>query len=279
MSVRTEAPAELSNPGPVLLWGNSPNGWKCTYLLQGLKEEGSIPDYTAIDVDLQRGEQFQPWFRDLNPNSKMPVLVDNRPGKKPITVFESASILLYLARAYDQKFSFSFEDDNLHSEMMSWIIWAQSGQMNFFFRYSAGPRNTQAIERFTTETSRLYQVLDDHLSGKHTGRKRDYIVEDKFSLADMVAEPWIRCAFWGGLSLDDYPALQAWIDRIEALPFIQAALKVPIQDLVTRIKSNPDLERQIMENMRKLKEEQAAKEKEEKEEKERQEKAAEAAQE
>ncbi|GAA5827380.1 hypothetical protein JCM11251_003787 [Rhodosporidiobolus azoricus] len=269
MSARTTAPAELSNPGPVVLWGNSPNGWKVTYLLQGLKEAGCIPDYTAIDVDLQRGEQFQPWFLALNPNAKMPALRDNREDKS-VDVFESASILLYLARRYDTQFKFSFEDEDLHAEMMSWIIWTQSGlgpnqgQMNHFFRYSSGPRLPYAIDRFTTETKRLYQVLDDHLSGKLTGRKRDFIVGDKFSLADMTAEPWTRCAFWGGLSLDDYPSVQAWIDRIEAIPFVQAALKVPVQDLVTRVKSNPDLERQIMENMRKLKEEQA-KEKEEEE--------------
>jgi len=68
--LRTSAPSELSNPGLVLLWGNSPNGWKITYALQGLKESGQIPDYTVVQVFLQKDEQFQEWFVKLNPNSE-----------------------------------------------------------------------------------------------------------------------------------------------------------------------------------------------------------------
>lgn len=125
-------------------------------------------------------------------------------------------------------------------------------------------------------------VLDDHLSGKLDGESKEYLVGGKFSLADMCAQPWYlpsfilsspcaltlhldrtRAAFWGGLKIGDYPSVLAWHDRINALPVVQTALKVPVQDLVTRVKSTPGLEQEIMERMRKQKEENARKRAEE----------------
>ncbi|GAA6010041.1 hypothetical protein JCM10207_007531 [Rhodosporidiobolus poonsookiae] len=260
---RTDAPAELTNPGLVLLWGNSPNGWKITHYLQALKEAGCIPDYTAVEVFLQNNEQFEPWFRKINPNSKMPALIDNREGKKPLHIWESASILLYLSKTYDTKGLYWFaEDDDLQTEMLNWIFFFQGGvgpmqgNANHFFRYS-GERIPYATDRFINETKRLYQVLDDHLSGKDDGIKKDWLVGDKYTLAEMTGQPWIRCHFWCGISLDPYPSLAAWVARVDAIPSVQAALKVPQQDLVTRIKSNPDLERQIMQAMRQRQEEDA----------------------
>ncbi|GAA5875331.1 hypothetical protein JCM8547_003206 [Rhodosporidiobolus lusitaniae] len=269
MPIRTEAPPELFNPGLVLLWGNSPNGWKCTYLLQALKETGAIPDYTAVDVDLQNGEQFQPWFVAVNPNSKMPALIDNRQGMKPINVWESASILLYLTKTYDTKGEFWFaNDEDLQTELVNWLFFTQSnvgpqqGQTNHFYRYS-GQKIDYAIERFTTETYRLYQVLDDHLSGAKDAVKKEWIVGGKATTADFCCQPWIRCHFWGGLSLDAYPSLAAWVHRVESLPYVKNALTVPKQDLVTIIKANPDIERQIMERMKAQREENERKKREE----------------
>ncbi|BGP41207.1 Glutathione S-transferase 2 [Rhodotorula kratochvilovae] len=258
---RSEIPAELSNPGLVLLFGHSPNGWKCTYLLEALKQAGAIPDYTVCEVYLQGGqggEQFKPWFKAINPNSKMPALIHNRPDKPPLKVFESASILLYLARTFDKGFKFHFEDDDLEQEMLDWVFWTQAnlgpnqGNANHFYRYS-DERHQYSTDRFITETKRLYQVLNDHLAGK------EYLVGGKLSLADMCAEPWVRCHFWCGIPIAPYPHLEAWHDRIERLPVILEALKVPSQDLVTRIKNDPALEARIMEGMRKKKEEEREK--------------------
>ncbi|GAA5980782.1 hypothetical protein JCM11641_002650 [Rhodosporidiobolus odoratus] len=261
-SFRTAAPTELSNSGLVLLWGNSPNGWKPTYLLEALRQDGAVPEYTVIQVDLLKGEQFQDWFIKVNPNSKMPALLHNREdGKKPLRVFESANILLYLADKFDKAYKYHFENEDLEVEMKSWVFWSQAnlgpiqGQVNHFTRYAAVEPQTYSINRFNTECHRIYKVLEDHLAGKHDDEVKDWVVGGKLSLADMVIQPWVRCHFWGGISLETYPSIQAWLNRVEALPVIQAALQVPVQDLVTRVKSDPNFEKAIMERMKKDREE------------------------
>ncbi|BGP57289.1 Glutathione S-transferase 2 [Rhodotorula sphaerocarpa] len=228
---RTTAPAELSAPGLVLLYGSTPNGWKCTYALEILKQAGLVQGYTVCEVYLQKGEQFQPWFKEVNPNSKMPALIDNRPNKKPAYVWESASILRYLERTYD----------------------TQKGQLNHFYRY-ADVKIPLAEKRYRDEVDRLYKVLDAHLEG------RQYLVGDKLSYGDITAQPWVRCAFWAAVDLAEYPNVQAWHDRIEQTPVILDALKIPSQDLVTRVKNDPELEARITAAMEKRKAE--AKEKE-----------------
>ncbi|GAA5917668.1 hypothetical protein JCM5296_007443 [Sporobolomyces johnsonii] len=256
---RTEAPAELSNPGLVLLYGDTPNGWKITYALNSLKEAGAIPDYTVVPVFLQTDEQFNDWFIKINPNSRMPALIDNRADKPPIHIWESASILLYLARTYDTAFNYHFEDDDLHQEMLNFMFFIQAGlgpmqgQANHFYRY-APVTIDYAVDRYQNETKRLYGVYEDHLSGKHDGKQKEFLVGDKLSYADFCTQPWLRPHFWAGLSLDPFPHLKAYMDRVEAVPSIANALKVPDVDLVTKIKNNPDLERQIMERMKKARE-------------------------
>ncbi|GAA5926712.1 glutathione S-transferase family protein [Sporobolomyces koalae] len=261
--LRTEAPSELSNPGLVCVWGNSPNGWKICYALEALKQAGAIPDYTAVNVFLQKGEQFQEWFIKLNPNSKMPVLIDNRPNKPPLHVFESGAILQYLARVYDKEYLYTFEDDDLFQEMLNWIhlvqanLGPQQGQLNHFSRYTQ-VKCDYSHDRFRTEVNRIYGVYEKHLAS------RSWLVGDKPSYADMCTQPWFRVAFWASLDLEPFPNVRAYIDRVESLPFVQKALQVPEQDLVTRIKSNPKLEQEIMERMKKEMEvrEQEAKERE-----------------
>ncbi|KAG0653773.1 glutathione S- transferase, nitrogen catabolite repression regulator [Rhodotorula mucilaginosa] len=242
---RTAAPPELSTPGLVLLYGSTPNGWKCTYALEILKQAGAIQGYTVCEVYLQNGEQFQPWF------PKMPALIDNRPnGQPPIHVWESASILRYLEKTYDSRHLLGFEDPDLDTQMNNWIFWVQGslgpmqGQLNHFYRY-AETKIPLAEKRYRDEVERLYKVLDSHLEG------REYLVGDKLSYADITAQPWIRCHFWAGVPLSPsiYPHLLKWHNRIEHLPVILDALKVPSQDLVTRIKNDPELEARITKAM------------------------------
>ncbi|GAA5987236.1 hypothetical protein JCM10908_001871 [Rhodotorula pacifica] len=265
---RSLPPPELSNSGLVLLYGSTPNGWKCTYALEVLKQAGRIEGYTVCEVYLQNGEQFQDWFKEINPNSKMPALIDNRPnGASPIYVWESASILRYLARTYDYTSPrvLGFEEPDLETQMDNWIFWTQGGlgpmqgQLNHFYRYAEVPQPI-AEKRYRDEVERLYKVLDTHLEG------REYLVGDKLSYADVCAQPWIRCHFWAGLSTaylqSTYPSLLAWHDRIDSLPVILDALKIPSQDLVTRVKQDPELEGRIMEGMRKKREEAQRKAKE-----------------
>ncbi|GAA5948878.1 hypothetical protein JCM3765_003939 [Sporobolomyces pararoseus] len=253
---RTDCPAEFKEKeGLVLAYGNSPNGWKCCCALQALDEAGLLPNgFTAVPVFLQKDEQFTDWFTSYNPNSKMPFLVDNRPGKKPLVVFESGAILEFLARVYDKEHLYSFEDGDLYQEMINWIhlcqanLGPQQGQLNHFSRYTE-VKCDYSHERFRAEVLRIYSVYDKHLS------TRTYLVGDKLSFADFCTQPWMRVLFWASVDIDQFPSVAAYVKRIEELPLIQRALKVPEQDLVTRVKSNPDLERQIMERMKKAREE------------------------
>jgi hypothetical protein len=109
--------------------------------------------------------------------------------------------------------------------------------------------------RFRTEVLRIYSVYEKHLS------TRTFLVGDKLSYADFCTQPWMRTLFWASVDIDQFPNVKRYCEMIENLPVIQRALKIPEQDLVTRVKTNPDLERQIMERMKKAREE---KEKEEK---------------
>ncbi|GAA6015623.1 hypothetical protein JCM11491_007177 [Sporobolomyces phaffii] len=255
--LRTDAPKELSNRGLVLAFGQSPNGWKCTMALQALEEAGALPDgFTIVPVYLQNDEQFQDWFVERNPNSKMPFLIDNRRDKDPLVVFESGAILQYLARVYDKRFLYTFEDDDLFQDMINWIhlcqanLGPQQGQLNHFSRYTQVECD-YSHERFRAEVLRIYGVYDRHLA------TRTFLVGDKLSYADFCTQPWMRTLFWAAVELDEFPNVKRYVEMIEKIPVIERALKVPEQDLVTRVKSNPDLERQIMERMRKGREEKA----------------------
>ncbi|GAA5917667.1 hypothetical protein JCM5296_007442 [Sporobolomyces johnsonii] len=244
-------PEKLKAPGLVLLVSQTPNGGKPVYYLEELKAAGAIKGYEHIDISLSKNEQKEDWFLAVNPNGRIPALLDNREGKKPIKVWESASILLYLARNYDKDYLFHFEDDDLHQEMLNWIFFLQGGvgpmqgQANHFFRYA--PEKIQyGIDRYQNETRRLYGVYEDHLAGKKDGEKKEWLVGGKFSIADMTSQPWIRMSSWAGVSLDPFPLLKDWVERIDARPAIQSALKIPEQDLMTKMKKDPALEESIM---------------------------------
>lgn len=97
-------------------------GNKPVYLLEELKALGKIPDYTFIPVSFGKNEQKSDWFEAVNPNGRIPALLDNREGKKPIKVWESASILLYIAKTYDTDATFHFKDEDLQTELLNWIF-------------------------------------------------------------------------------------------------------------------------------------------------------------
>ncbi|BGP56425.1 Glutathione S-transferase 2 [Rhodotorula sphaerocarpa] len=246
-----KGPKELKNKGLVLLTAQTPNGNKPAYLLEELKAVGAISGYSFIPTSFKDNEQKSEWFEAVNPNGRIPALLDNREGKEPLRVFESAAILMYLAKAYDTDFHFHFKDDDLETEMISWIFFIQGGvgpmqgQANHFFRY-APEKIPYGIERYQNETKRLYGVYEDHLTGKKDGVKKEWLVGGKYSLADMSTEPWIRSAGWAGVDINEFPALKAWMLRIEDRPATIAALKIPEQDMRTRMKEDPDLEKKVI---------------------------------
>ncbi|GAA5875335.1 hypothetical protein JCM8547_003207 [Rhodosporidiobolus lusitaniae] len=248
-----KGPDTLQKPGLVFLTAQTPNGNKVIYLAEELKAIGAITGYEVVPTSFAKNEQKSEWFEAVNPNGRIPALIDNRSGKKPINVWESASILLYLTKTYDTKGEFWFpNDEDLQTELLNWLFFLtggvgpMQGQANHFFRY-APEQIEYGITRYQNETKRLYQVYEDHLSGKKDGIKKDWLVGGKYTIADQATQPWIRFSDWAGVSLEPFPNVQAWVDRIEERPATQAALKVPEQDMKTKIKSDPELEKKIQE--------------------------------
>ncbi|GAA5944216.1 hypothetical protein JCM10213_004101 [Rhodosporidiobolus nylandii] len=248
-----KGPEALRKPGLVFLVAQTPNGNKPLYMAEELKASNQLKDYEVIPTSFSKNEQKEPWFEAVNPNGRIPALRDNREGKQPINVWESASILLYLAKTYDLQGKFWFKDDeDLQTELLNWIFFIQGGvgpmqgQANHFYRY-APEKISYGIERYQNESARLYGVYESHLSGAKDGEKKEYLVGGKYTIADMCTQPWIRMAIWAGVDIEPFPHLKAWVERIEQRPATQAALKVPEQDMLSKIKGNPEEAKRLAE--------------------------------
>jgi len=228
--------SEPSNGAKLMLWtAGTPNGYKPSIFLEELKAVYGI-DYDFRGLKFSENEQKQEWFLKINPNGRIPALTDYNVSP-PHNVFESAAILLWLAERYDTKHEFSFEDPIKRSETLQWMFFAHGGvgpmqgQANHFFRY-APEKIPYGIKRYIDETKRLYSVLEDRLSGRwEGGNKRDYLVGDgkgKYTIADINVFPWVRMWSWSGVdSLDQFPNLAAWIDRLAAREGVKKGLEVP----------------------------------------------------
>ncbi|MDQ3269804.1 MAG: glutathione S-transferase N-terminal domain-containing protein [Pseudomonadota bacterium] len=189
----------------------TPNGHKITLFL----EEAQLP-YRIVPVNIGRGQQFEPDFLRISPNNRMPAIVDHAPadGGEPIPVFESGAILLYLA---DKIRRFVPQDLRGRNVALQWLFWQMgglgpmAGQNHHFNRY-APEKLPYAIERYIKETSRLYGVLDKHLSDG-----REFIAGD-YSIADMACYPWIVAHEYQQQNMADFPHLKRWFERIQVRP-------------------------------------------------------------
>ena len=198
----------------VYYW-TTPNGHKVTMFL----EEAGI-EYALKPVNIGKGDQFDPDFLKISPNNKIPAIVDHEPadGKKPISVFESGAILLYLAGKTGK---FIPADLRGQVECLEWVMWQMGGLgpmlgQNHHFAMYAPEKIPYAIERYTKETNRLYAVLDKRLSG------RPFILGKQYSIADMAAYPWIN-PDRQGQNIDDFPNLKRWKAAIRARPATERA--------------------------------------------------------
>ena len=199
-----------------LYYAPTPNGWKISIML----EECGLP-YRVIPMQLGRGDQHQPDFLKLNPNGRMPVIVDQTPadGGPPLPVFESGAILIYLAEKTGR---FLPAEPRARLDVLQWLMWQMGGLgpmlgQNGHFLLYAPEQIPYAIERYGREARRLYRVLDGRLEG------RDYIAGD-YSIADMACFPWIMTHKAQGLTLDDFPNLKRWYALLRARPQLQAGL-------------------------------------------------------
>jgi len=189
----------------------SPN---CRKVLMTLEETGT--PYEIRWVDLLAGDQHAPEYRKINPNGKVPAIIDRDAGDGPVRLFESGAILQYLAEQTGQLIP---KDPAQRMEALCWVYWQMAGQgpalgqAAHFVSHAPnhGTSVEYAIERFKREARRLYQVLDDRLAG------REWIV-DEFSIADIASFPWVRVAKGQGVDIDDFPAVRRWSEQIAARP-------------------------------------------------------------
>lgn len=213
----------------------TPNGIKVTVMLEELLAAGvKEAAYDVYRINIGKGDQFGSDFVSINPNSKIPALVDYS-EQAPVKIFESGSILLYLADKFKQ---FIPEDFALRTECLNWVFWQVGsapfvgGGFGHFFHY-APSKQKYPIDRYTMETKRLLDVLDQQLDGK------TYLVGEEYTIADMINWSWygrlaLNMLYDGSyefLNMDEYPNVIAWAKRINERPAVQKALAVEYKEI------------------------------------------------
>lgn len=193
----------------------TPNGHKVSIAL----EELGLP-YSLRVLDLSANEQKEPWFLAINPNGRIPAIVDH--DEDDFAVFESGAILIYLAEKTGRLMP---QDAKGRSRVLQWLMFQMGGigpmmgQANVFYRYF--PEKIQpAIDRYQGEVKRLFRVLDGHLA------KHEYLAGD-YSIADIANWAWVRTHNWSGVAIDDLPNLARWRDQIRARPAVQRGIEMP----------------------------------------------------
>lgn len=208
---------------------NTPNGVKASILL----EETALP-YEPHLVDITKGDQLTPEFLSLNPNNKIPALIDpDGPGGQPLALFESGAILWYLAEKTGQ---FLSRDEATRLHTLQWVMWQvgglgpMAGQLGFFHKFAGKEfADKRPLERYATETRRLLSVLDQHLVG------RDWMMGSDYSIADMAVFPWVRnlVGFYEAgelLGFSEFKEVQRVLDVFVARPAVQRGLATPSRE-------------------------------------------------
>jgi GST-like protein len=197
-------------------WG-TPNGKKVSIML----EEVGLP-YEVHPINLQQGDQFKPEYLAINPNNKIPAIVDEEgPDGKPFTLFESGAILMYLAEKSGKLWPL---DTCQRYTVIQWLMFQMGGvgpmfgQANYFSRLEE--KIPYAIERFQKEARRLYKVLEQELA------RKEYLAGE-YSIADIATYPWVWRHEMHQVKLEEYPNVKRWYDNIANRPAVQRGMEVP----------------------------------------------------
>ncbi len=204
----------------------TPNGKKASIAL----EELGLP-YDAHLIDIMNGDQFDPQFVAINPNSKIPAIIDpDGPGGEPITIMESGAILHHLARKTGRLMP---TDPRGENEVLQWLFFQVGsvgpmfGQFGHFYRFARGKTDTYGEKRYTTEVTRLLGVLESRLAD------REWLVGD-YSIADIATAPWVgSLEFYEGkdaVGYGDFPHVHAWMERFESRPAVQRGSTIPAME-------------------------------------------------
>ena len=205
-------------PIDLYTWKTS-NGRKATIML----EECGLP-YTMHPIDISTDIQFSPDFVAINPNSKIPAIVDpDGPDGRPYTVIESGAILMYLA---EKTGMFMPGDVARRYEVIQWVMFQMGGIGPIFgqvhhFKRAAKEAVPYAINRYSTECRRLYGVLNGRLDN------REYLANDEVSIADFCALPWVFRHTWQEVDLDEFPNVRRWYDTLMARPALARGMNLP----------------------------------------------------
>jgi glutathione S-transferase len=193
----------------------TPNGWKVSIML----EELELP-YRVTPIKLDALQQKEDWFLEINPNGRIPAIIDRDEGD--FAVFESGAILVYLAEKTGRLLG---SDARSRSVILQWLMFQMAGvgpmqgQANVFFRY-APEKIEYAIRRYHDETRRLYSVLNGRLAD------REYLA-DEYSIADIATWPWVSIHGWAGVEINDLPHLKRWLDAVGERPAVKRGRDVP----------------------------------------------------
>ncbi|CAB4403919.1 unnamed protein product [Rhizophagus irregularis] len=209
----------MTTPDITFYTAVTPNAIKVSIVL----EELEIP-YKVRELSFKDEEQKQPWFLKINPNAKVPAITDHSRGN--FHVFESGAIMIYLCEHYDPEGKLLPKDPDLRSQVIQWVMFQMGG---------LGPMQGQAIH------------FNSALEGK------EYLVGNKFTLADAISFPWVRAhAFSGIESIDEFPNLKAWVARISARPAVQKGLNVPVPDKLQELMDNPEILDEFIKHVRSI---------------------------
>jgi GST-like protein len=196
----------------------TPNGHKIHIML----EETGLP-YRVHPIDIGAGDQFKPEFLKISPNNKMPAMIDSDgPDGKPLSMFESGAMLIYLA---SKSGKFLPEDARERWSTLQWLMFQMGsvgpmlGQAHHFLAY-APEKLPYAMQRYSKEANRLYGVMDRRLA------ESKFIACGEYTIADMAIMPWLRSYERQGVNMDEYPHVRKWFDGIGARPAVQRGLAV-----------------------------------------------------
>ncbi len=197
----------------------TPNGHKASIMLEEL-----ALDYRVHPIDIGNDEQFAPDYVAINPNAKIPTIVDQEgPGGGAFAVFESGAILIYLADKAGRLLS---PEPRRRSQAIQWLMFQiggvgpMLGQAQHFRRFAPHPV-PYAIERYSSEAARLYGVLDRRLG------EAEFLADDGYSIADIATYPWVVRHEWQGISLADLPNVRRWFETVGQRPAVQRGMQVP----------------------------------------------------
>lgn len=194
----------------------TPNGWKASIAL----EELGLP-YTVRSIALPKNEQKEEWFLKINPNGRIPAIIDH--DNDDFAVFESGAILIYLAEKTGKLMP---RDEKGRSRVMQWLMFQMGGigpmmgQANVFFRY-APEKIPYAIDRYQRECRRLFEVLEGQL------KDYEYLANDEYSIADIANWSWVHTYKWSGVSIEGLPNLKRWMDSIRVRPAVEKGRAIP----------------------------------------------------